>query len=149
MLLACGIVPACADHVLPAVGPRPIGEYQETSVGYLKVFSRTEQAEWGDNTYYYPHTAYRILNASGTTIRQIENHDSSTDERPTRVELPPGTYIVKAWSDNDGLVTVPVIVKLGQTTSVHLEKDRESDKDIFDSSKAVKTPSGQIVGWKA
>lgn len=149
VLLICAAVPAWADHVLPAVGPRPVGVYPEVSRGYLTVFSRTEQTEWGDNTYFYPHTAYRILDGNGKTIRWVENHDSSTDERPSRVELPPGTYTVKAWSDNDGLVTVPVIIKLGQTTSVHLEKGRESDKAILDSSKAVKTPSGQIVGWKA
>ena len=79
----------------------------------------------------------------------MENHDTSIDEDPQKVELPPGTYTVKAWSDNDGLVTVPVIIKVARTTNVHLEEGRASDKEAINSSKAVKTPTGQIVGWKA
>jgi hypothetical protein len=148
-LLASFSTAAHAGPVLPAVGPRPAGEYQEVSCGYLKVFSRTEQTEWGENTYYYPHTAYTILDASGHKVREVDNRDSEIDERPSRVELRPGTYFVKAWSDNDGLVTVPVIIKLARTTSVHLEEGRASDQDVFDASRAVKTPSGQVVGWKA
>jgi hypothetical protein len=78
----------------------------------------------------------------------VQNHGLFPTEGPDDVQLAPGTYFVKAWSDNDGLVTVPVIIKLAQTTSVHLENGRAGDNDIFDPAKAVKTPSGQVVGWK-
>ncbi len=110
---------AHAGPVLPTVGPE--SDYGAVTCGYLKVYSRTEQTEWGDNTYYYPHTAYWIYNTAGKRIKTVTNHDSSIDESPEKVSLTPGHYVVRAWSDDDGLVTVPVIVKLAETTAVHLE----------------------------
>lgn len=140
-------LPLHAGPVLPEVGPTPPGAYPKISCGYLKVFSRTEQSQWGEGSYYYIHTAYWIYDASGKRIRTVSNHDSSIDEDPQKVELSPGRYVVKAWSDNDGLVTVPVVIKLARTTTVNLEEGR--DQSALDESRAVKTPSGQFVGWKA
>jgi hypothetical protein len=138
--------PVHAGPVLPPVGPTPPGAYEQEENGFLRVFSRTEQTEWGDNTYYYIHTAYWIYNADGRRIRTVANHDTSIDEDPQKVALAPGTYTVQAWSDNDGLVTVPVIIKRGQFTTVNLEQGRHAG--YVDGARAVKTPSGQIVGWK-
>ncbi|MCE0524205.1 MAG: hypothetical protein LV480_14965 [Methylacidiphilales bacterium] len=149
LALTCFSTQAQAGPVLPAVGPRPPGEYDKVSCGYLEVFSRTQETQWGEGSYYYPHTAYWIYNSDGKRIKTVENHDTDIDESPQKVDLAPGAYVVKAWSDNDGLVTVPVIIKVAQTTTVHLENGRTSDNDIFNPAKAVKTPSGQIVGWKA
>jgi hypothetical protein len=112
-------LPAHAGPVLPTVGPE--SDEGQVTCGYLKVYSRTEQTQWGENTYYYPHTAYWIYNTSGKRIKTVANHDSSIDETPEKVSLNPGHYVVRAWSDDEGLVTVPVIVKLAQTTAVHLE----------------------------
>lgn len=137
---------AHAGPVLPAVGPTPPGVYDKVSCGYLKVFSRTEQTQWGEGSYYNVHTAYWIYDSTGKRMT-IDNHDSTIDETPQKVELAPGKYVVKAWSDNDGLVTVPVIVKLARTTTVNLEEDHK--QAAMDESRAVKSPSGQIVGWKA
>jgi hypothetical protein len=44
-------------------------------------------------------------------------------------------------------VTVPVIIKLARTTTVNLEEGRK--QAAMDESRAIKSPSGQIVGWKA
>jgi len=150
----CFSMQAKAGPVLPAVGPNPPGVYAKVSGGYLEVFSATEEsysAGLSDGDESYPHSAYWIYNASGKRIRTVQNHGiSPEDEGPEKVALTPGTYVVKAWSDKDGLVTVPVIVKLARTTSVHLENGTEAENSqIFDPSKAVKTPSGQVVGWKA
>lgn len=112
-------VPAIAGPVLPTVGPDTHSD--QVSCGYLKVYSRTEQTQWGENSYYYPHTAYWIYNSAGKRIKTVANHDTSIDESPSKVSLTPGKYLVKAWSENSGLVTVPVIIKLAQTTTVHLE----------------------------
>jgi hypothetical protein len=144
--LTCFSTSAQAGPVLPAVGPTPPGVYDKVTCGYLKVFSRTEQTQWGEGSYYYVHTAYWIYDSNGKR-RTIDNHDSVIDETPQKVELAPGRYVVKAWSDNDGLVTVPVIVKLARTTTVNLEEDHK--QAAMDESRAVKSPSGQIVGWKA
>lgn len=138
-----------AGPTLAAVGPAPLGQYDKVSCGYLKVFSRTQEAQWGEGSYYYPHTAYSIYNLEGKQIKTVENHSDNTDEAPEKVELTPGTYMVKAWSDNDGLVTVPVVIKLARITTVHLENGRESDKENISSDKGVTAPSKQVVGWKA
>ena len=139
--------PAHAGPVLPAVGPTPPGVYDKVTCGYLKVFSRTEQTQWGEGSYYNVHTAYWIYDSTGKRLMTVANHDSATDETPAKVELAPGHYLVKAWSDNDGLVAVPVVIKLARTTTVGLEEGRK--QTVMDNSRAVKTPSGQIVGWKA
>jgi hypothetical protein len=112
-------LPAHAGPLLPTVGPD--SNDAKVTCGYLKVYSRTEQTQWGENTYYNVHTAYWISNADGKRIKTVANHDSSIDETPEKVSLAPGRYVVRAWSDDQGLVTVPVIVKLAQTTSVRLE----------------------------
>jgi len=152
--LMCSSTLTHAGPVLPAVGPSPPGEYQKVSCGYLEVYSATEEsspAGVSDGDDYYPHTAYWIYNASGKRIRTVQNHGiQPEDTGPEKVELTPGTYVVKAWSDKDGLVTVPVVIKLARTTTVHLENGTETENSqIFDPSKAVKSPSGQVVGWKA
>jgi hypothetical protein len=140
---------AHAGPVLPAVGPTPPGQYDKVTCGYLEVYSRTQEKEWGQGSYYYPHTPYWLYNSSGKKIRTVGNNSDGIDESPEKVELPPGIYTVKAWSDNDGLVTVPVVIKLARTTSVHLEDSRGSNEAASNSDKAVKSPSGQFVGWKA
>ncbi len=140
---------AQAGPILPAVGPRPPGEYEKVSCGYLKVFSATQHSQWGEGSYYYPHTSYWIYDSTGRQVQTVENHGSSIDESPEKVELTPGIYTVKAWSDNDGLVTVPVVIKLARTTAVHLENGRAADKEAMNPAKVITAPSGQVVGWKA
>jgi hypothetical protein len=152
MALVCFSTQAKAGAVLPAIGPRPAGEYDKVDYGYLTVYSATEQntpAAQSNGDYYSPHSAYWIYDATGKRIRTVQNHGGYPEEGPDKVELAPGTYTVKAWSEKDGLVTVPVIIKLARNTSVHLEQGRESDAEAMNPAKAVKTPNGQVVGWKA
>ena len=131
--------PAHAGPVLPTVGPE--SQSDGVTCGYLKVYSRTEQTQWGENTYYYPHTAYWIYNSAGARIKTVANHDTSIDESPTKVELTPGHYVVKAWSDDAGLVTVPVIIKLAETTKVHLESGSQETSGASGGHVTVGNPS--------
>ncbi len=129
LALICFSAQAHAGPVLPAVGPdTPDPDEQVNSCGYLKVYSATEQSESIDNedTRFYPHSAYWIYNSAGKRIKTVQNHGSAPIEGPETVELAPGTYIVKAWSENDGIVTVPVIIKLARTTAVHLDRNHLS-----------------------
>jgi hypothetical protein len=123
LLLACFFLQgqATADVTLPVVSPAEPGQNDKVSVGYLTVFSSTEEAQWGEGPYYYVHTGYRIYDSTGKAVKWITNHDSSTDEAPEKVELAPGKYTIWAQSDKDGYVKVPVVIKLARTTSVHLE----------------------------
>ena len=124
LLLLAGFFPqgqARAAVTLPAVGPTDPGQYDKVSVGYLTVFSSTEETQWSDGPYYYLHTGYRIYDSAGKAVKWIANHDTSTDEAPEKVELAPGRYTIWAQSDKDGYVKVPVVIKLTRTTAVHLE----------------------------
>ena len=123
LLLACFFLPgqARAGVALPVVGPTDSGQYHIVPVGYLTVFSSTEETQWGDGPGYYVHTGYRIYDSTGKAVKWIANHDTSTDEVPEKVELTPGRYTIWAQSDKDGYVNVPVVIKLARTTAVHLE----------------------------
>ena len=122
-LLACFFLQgqARAGVTLPEVGPMDAGQNDRVSVGYLTVFSSTEEAQWGDGPYYYVHSGYRIYDSTGKAVKWIANHDTNTDEAPEKVELAPGRYTIWAQSDKDGYVNVPVVIKLARTTAVHLE----------------------------
>ena len=123
LILACFSLEgqARAGVTLPQVEPSDPGQNNRVTVGYLTVFSSTEETQWGDGPYYYVHTGYRIYDSAGKAVKWIANHDTSTDEAPEKIELAPGRYTIWAQSDKDGYVNVPVVIKLARTTVVHLE----------------------------
>ena len=123
--LVCITSLAQAGPVLAPVGPNtPDPDDQPITCGYLKVFSSTERSDSIDNedVQFYPHSAYWIYDKTGSRIKTVQNHGTAPEEGPATVELKPGTYTVRAYSDGQGLVTVPVIIKRAQTTSVHLDR---------------------------
>jgi len=125
--LICITSLAHAGPVLAPVGPNtPDPDDQPITCGYLKVYSSTEQSDSIDNedVKFYPHSAYWIYDKTGNRIKTVQNHGTAPEEGPATVELKPGTYTVRAYSDGQGLVTVPVIIKRAQTTSVHLDRGR-------------------------
>jgi len=126
LALICFSTQAHAGPVLPAVGPNSTAQSDMVSRGDLVVYSATTQGVFGCGDYFYPHSAYWIYNTSGKTVRTVRNHGTFPEAGPSTVQLAPGTYTVRAWSDSQGLVTVPVIIKSAQTTVVHLDNDRLS-----------------------
>jgi hypothetical protein len=126
LLLACFFLQgqATANVTLPAAGPTHPEQNDKASVGYLTVFSSTQEAQWGEGSYYCPHTGYRIYDSTGKIVKWVENHASSNDEAPEKVDLAPGKYTIWAQSDRKGYVRVPAVIKMGRTTVVHLEEDR-------------------------
>jgi len=125
LALICITAQAHAGPVLAPVGPdTPDPDDQSITCGYLKVFSATERSDSinnGDENF-YPHSAYWIYDKTGKRIKTVRNHGTSPEEGPDTVELKPGTYTVRAYAENKGLVTVPVIIKLARTTAVHLDR---------------------------
>jgi hypothetical protein len=95
-----------------------------------------------------PHSSYWIYNAAGKRIQTVENHISTIDEAPERVSLAPGSYTIRAWSDNDGLVTLPVVIKPIEVTHVNLEKERVTAKETVASRKTVSVPSAHVTACK-
>ena len=136
---------ARAGVTLPEGRPTDPGHDDKASSGYLEVFSSTQESQWGEGSYYYPHTGYRIYDSNGKMVKWVDNHDGPIDEAPQKVELASGVYTIWAQSDKAGYVRVPVVVKMDRTTSIHLE----SDKEAINPAKAVTTSTGQVVGWKA
>ena len=135
---------------LGAVGPARGSSFAGNVPGRLCVLTATTEYNDGD-TMYYPHGEYTIYRANGSRVRSVENHTSSRDENPATVSVLPGIYYVVADSESDGRVKVPVCISGGEITVVDLEGPRALGRhDVpVEAARAVRTPSGQIVGWRA
>jgi hypothetical protein len=69
---------------------------------------------------------------------------------PKRVQLPVGTYCVIARANGYGVVTVPVIIRADQVTTVHLEGSPSwQNLSQLSRSNSVRLPDGAIAGWRA
>ncbi len=108
--------------VLAPVGPDTPHATEGKTAGYLVVYSDTESPIMTSEVMYYPHSGYKIYDSRGSYVRFVANHVSSTDETPSRVSLPAGTYTIRARSEINGEVSVPVVIKSLRTTVVNLEK---------------------------
>jgi hypothetical protein len=96
-------------------------------------------------------TDYQIFSADGQQLIQLVNNNRETlVNTPPAVELATGSYRVVARANGYGPVTVPVVVKPGQVTTVHLEGSVwwPRSSPIFESN-PVRLPKGEIVGWRA
>jgi len=111
---------------LAPVGPDSAGRTSTAPAfakGRLMVFSATEKGlpYASDAPVIFDiHTGYEVTDAAGHA-RYVANHASDLDEWPDSVVLPPGDYTVVAKSASLGLVSVPVTIENGRTTSVHLD----------------------------
>lgn len=90
--------------------------------GYLLVLSATDPFDDG-GVPYYAHSAYSIYTADGKFFKHVENHISLSDEVPSLVTLPAGSYTIEARSENRGYVRVPIVITAGRQTV--LDPDRE------------------------
>ena len=90
--------------------------------GYLVVFSATDPFDDG-GVPYYAHSAYSIYTADGKFFKQVENHISLSDELPSLVTLPTGSYTIEVRSERHGYVRMPIVITEGRRTVV--DPDRE------------------------
>lgn len=149
LLLATQVCVANPTVVDQPIGPKSSWPHQGPIQGYLMVYSETEEKQDGENTYFYPHTGYDVYTLDGKHLKRVANHISNRDEDPEKVELPVGTYKVKAWSENDGLLMMTVIIKGGQTTTLDLDSKNSGKSVGLAAANSVKAPSGSVIGWKA
>jgi hypothetical protein len=109
------------DPLYPcAVRPGNLDAHTELRQGYLKVYSATDEFNDGD-AWYFPHSSYAIYTIEGKFFKNVENHISRSDEIPEVVMLPIGAYMVEARSEQDGYVRIPVAIKEGRQTILHLD----------------------------
>jgi hypothetical protein len=140
----------CASHpiALSPVGPESAGVDRSDfhGTGYLKVYSDTKSRVVGDGPPYYTHTGYNIYDPSGRRIKYVPNHIGDMDEAPTVVTVPAGNYYIVAQSAAYGRVTVPVVIKGGCNTTIHLDRQWRPSPNA-PSNELVYLPDGEPVGW--
>ncbi|HVM60693.1 MAG TPA: hypothetical protein VMV72_07485 [Verrucomicrobiae bacterium] len=169
----CGAVFALAGcssmdqmAVLSPVGPAPTQSSPTTGHGSLQVYSANAptgpdfmEQEWtwqsqfysGDLLHSPAHSDYAIYNQHGTLIKWVRNARNPYDPKPTIVSLPPGSYQIEAATDGgeSGIfpVRVPVVIKSGQTTQLHLGDGWQPN--LCDTHDFVRLPNGDLAGWPA
>ena len=146
--LVVSILAGCQSQpvTLSAVGPAPATSERQVTSGYLRVFSATETHMDGDIAY-NPHKGYRILSDSGKMLHYVNNHIGTMDESPSIVTIPAGHYQIVADAEGYGRVTVPVEIRGGKTTVIHLERNWKPTPGA--TGNLVRLPGGEAVGWSA
>lgn len=151
--LLLGLVPllaSCASQpiALAPVGPGPlVNGASSARQGDLQVYTEREEY-FEDEMSYFPHTDYEICTIDGKHLKHVWNHQNHEDENPAVVTLAPGEYLIKGSADFYGLVTVPVVIKPGETTRVILEPGWKPAATVA-TSDLVQMPNGYAVGWRA
>jgi hypothetical protein len=92
----------------------------ESSLGYLKVYSATDEFNDGA-ALYFPHSSYAIYTIDGKFVRNVKNRRFAGDEIPEAVTLPVGIYTVHARSMRRGYIRSLVLIKEAQQTVLHLD----------------------------
>jgi hypothetical protein len=111
------------DKSLLSPGPvRPSGLDYRTDLrqGYLKVYSAIDKFNDGD-AWYFPHSSYAIYTTDGKLLKNVENHDSRSDEIPEVVVLPVGSYTIVARAEKDGYVRLPIVINEGRRMILDLD----------------------------
>jgi hypothetical protein len=153
-LLSVGIVPCFAGCVsnplaLAPVGPDLVSRAAPGADGYLKVFTATQTVDVDFEAYFNPHLGYEIDDQAGKCVKYVANHASEMDETPDTVSLPPGNYKIVAESTWCGLVTMPVAIQRGQTTTIHLDGRWWHPSHSANAGQLVYLPNGEAVGWSS
>ena len=95
----------------------------ELAEGYLMVYSATDPSDDG-GTSYYAHSSYSIYTSTGKLFKIVGNQISRSDEIPTLVTLPVGSYTIEFRSENRGYVRLPIVVTAGRRTVVDPDKEQ-------------------------
>ena len=145
MLLCAG----CATPVtLAPVGPNPAAFQTSSGDGQLEVFSALSGHVEGNNPTWYRYSDYEICNERRHRMKHVQNSRGYYSQQPRVVTLSAGRYIVKARAVGAVQVNVPVVIKPGELTAVHLDARWNPDTDAS-GTQLVKGPADYPVGWRA
>ena len=95
------------------------------------------------------HAAYSIYGADGKLFKRVDNRSGSFYQSPATVMLPQGEYTVKAPVTNYGVVTVPVVIKENETTTLDFNGGHFRQKKPTGAGQWVRLPSGEVIGMRA
>ncbi|MGO9586331.1 MAG: hypothetical protein ACLP2Y_09065 [Limisphaerales bacterium] len=148
------------------VGPDPALTPQNSGTGFLQVYSARERVPidlnreeffWNDDygrnefLFYAAHTSYALYAPGGRLLERVRNANGMNDADPTMVKLSPGVYNVEAeardYDDVNWTVMVPVLIKPGLTTTVHLDGNWNPAISRKKGGEMVWLPNESIVGW--
>jgi len=155
VLIGATLVAGCISQqhglVLEPIGPPNVQLARAGSNGTLVVFSAFDpHADFNDLPYLRHYTDYKITDENGKLVQTVHNATGASLERPKRVQLPVGAYCIVARANGYGVVTVPVVIRAGQVTTVHLEGGSSwQNRSQLSQSNPVRLRDGQIAGWRA
>ncbi len=150
-LLLVGCASAQHGIVLAPVGPASVQATAAVPQGTLLVYSAYDvhAPSMGDFEDRHHYSDYRVFTEDGKLLEKVHNDTGKMMGDPTRVNLPPGAYHVVANANGYGVVTVPVVIAVNRTTTLHLEGGGSWPKGAPDPTDAVRLPDGRRVGWRA
>lgn len=130
--------------MLPGVGPITSNKTRNAGAGSLQVFTALTERNDSGIKYLY-HQNYFIYQTNNLVTSVVNS--ALMSEQPSVVDLPPGEYVVRAPSDGFGWVQVPVMIKAGALTEVHLDR-RWRPKDFRSATNLATMPDGSPIGIK-
>jgi hypothetical protein len=156
LALTLASVMGCASPkstlVLDPIGPGPHSGATNGAQGSLVVYSAFDPTpDLNRSPYRRRYTDYQVLSGEGNRVVQVvQNNRETLLNSPPPVALSAGSYRVVARANGYGTITAPVIIRAGQTTTVHLEGSVwwPRSSPIF-ASNPVRLPKGEIAGWRA
>jgi hypothetical protein len=113
------------------------------------VYSATGRgAHFSSLPYHVFYSDYEVHTDDGKLLRKVHNDSGSSINGPQRIGLTAGSYRVVARANGYGTITVPVVIRPSQTTTVHLEGGGWNSETPV-PSEPVRLPRGEIAGWSA
>jgi hypothetical protein len=153
IILAAALA-GCATHsnlvVNQPVGPdlAPSRVNLNQGNGQLVVYSALEVVNPVSSDF-PTHAGYEIFDANGGLLRWVDNRSGPFYQSPAPVSLPPGEYKVKAPATNRGFVTVPVIIRKNETTTVDLDGTHFRQHKPTGAGQWVRLPTGEVIGMRS
>jgi hypothetical protein len=91
--------------------------------GRLVVYSAFDSSPefYPATPYHRAYSDYRVLRPDGDLLEKVHNESADIFGNPATVKLPPGKYQIVVRAPGRGLVTVPVTIAPGQTTTLRLD----------------------------
>ena len=144
---AASMLAGCATNqvAVAPVGPNPATVAPATGDGQLEVYSALSGRVAGEDQTWQQHSDYYIYTARGRRLH-VSNAAGYYSTTPRLVTLPPGRYIVEARAKGTLQTRVPVVIKPGEITRVHLDGNWQPNAPVV---KLVMAPEGYAVGWRA
>lgn len=137
---------ATAPMAFAPVGPNPARVQTTARAGQLEVFSALSGHSEGINPTWYQHSDYYLYDSYGRQLEHVDNSVGYYAQSPRLLNLPPGKYMVEARAKDMLRAEVPVVIKPGEITKVHLDGNWQPLAET-PNTEVVKAPAGYPVGW--